>query len=60
VIDRKAGTAKAYETTGDKVDKGFQINKEKRIREAGGTSIRDKETGKLIPVEGVSEVRRQK
>jgi hypothetical protein len=60
VIDRKAGTAKAYETTGENVDKSFQLEKEKRIREAGGAYIRDKETGKLVPVEGTSGVRRQK
>jgi len=60
VIDQEAGTAKAYETTGDSVDKRLQQKKEERIRDAGGTYIRDKETRKLIPVEGVSEVRRQK
>jgi hypothetical protein len=60
VIDREAGSAKAYETTGDSVDKRLQQKKEERIRDAGGTYIRDKETGDLIPVEGVSEVRRQK
>ena len=60
VIDRDANTAKTYETTGDKVDKRLQQKKEERIRDAGGTFIRDKETGKLIPVENVSEIRRQK
>jgi hypothetical protein len=60
VIDRDAGTAKTYETTGEGVDKRLQIGKEKRIREQGGTFIRDKETGNLMPTEGVSEVRRQK
>jgi hypothetical protein len=60
VIDQEAGTAKAYETTGDNVDKRLQQQKEERIRDAGGTYVRDKKTGKLIPIEGVSEVRRQK
>jgi hypothetical protein len=60
VIDRDANAAKTYETTGSEVDKRLQLQKEDRIRKAGGTYIRDKETGKLIPVQGVSEVRRQK
>jgi len=60
VIDRDANSAKTYETTGDNVDKRLQIRKEERIRKEGGTFVRDKGTGKLIPTEGVSEVRRQK
>jgi hypothetical protein len=60
VIDRDANSAKTYETTGDNVDKRLQQKKEERIVGTGGTYIRDKETGKLVPVEGVSEVRRQK
>ena len=60
VIDRDANSAKTYETTGENVDKRLQLDKEKRIIEAGGKYIHDKETGELIPVEGVSEVRRQK
>lgn len=60
VIDREANSAKTYETTGDHVDKRLQQRKEKRIVEAGGRYIRDKETKKLVPLEGVSEIRRQK
>jgi hypothetical protein len=59
VIDREANTAKTYETTGMNVDKTEQLAKEQRIRDAGGTFIRDKETKKLVPVEGVSTVKRQ-
>jgi len=60
VIDRDANSAKTYETTGETVDKRWQQKKEEHIIEAGGKYIRDKETGNLVPVEGVSEVRRQK
>ena len=60
VIDRDANSAKTYETTGGNVDKRLQIRKEERIRKEGGTFVRDKGTGNLIPTEGVSEVRRQK
>ena len=60
VIDREANSAKTYETTGDNVDKRLQLSKEKSIRRKGGVYIRDKDTGKLIPAEGVSELRRQK
>ncbi len=59
VIDHNTGTAKTYETTGDNVDKRLQIDKEKRIRANGGTYIRDNETGKLVPTENISEIRRQ-
>lgn len=60
VIDRDANTAKTYETTGENVDKRLQQEKEERIIKTGGIYVRDRETGKLVPVEGVSEVRRQK
>jgi hypothetical protein len=60
VIDREANKAKTFETTGPNVNKSPQlVAKEQRIREAGGTHIRDKETRKIVPVEGISEVRRQ-
>jgi RHS repeat-associated protein len=59
VIDREANTAKTFETTGTNVDKRLQLQKEERIRQQGGTYIRDKETRQLVPVEGTSEVRRQ-
>ena len=59
VIDRKANTAKTYETTGPNVNKKAQIDKEQRIRDVGGTYIRDKETKALVPVQGNSKVIRQ-
>ena len=59
VINREANTAKTYETTGMDVSKKAQIEKEGRIREAGGTYIRDKETRQLVPVQKTSEVIRQ-
>jgi RHS repeat-associated protein len=59
VIDREANTAKTYETTGQNVDKTQQLAKEQRIRDAGGTYIRDKQTRQLVPVEGKSEIIRQ-
>jgi hypothetical protein len=59
VIDREANTAKTFETTGQNVSKEEQLAKEQRVREAGGKFVRDKETQQMVPVEGVSEVRRQ-
>ena len=59
VIDQKANVAKTYETTGENVSKVNQLRKEDRIRDAGGTYIRDKETRQLVPVQDVSQVRRQ-
>lgn len=59
VIDREANTAKTYETTGQNVNKTQQIRKEERIREAGGTYIRDKETRNLVPVQETSQVIKQ-
>jgi hypothetical protein len=59
VIDRDKGTAETHETTGPNVDKTDQLDKEKRIRAAGGTYIRDKETRKMVPVNDVSKVKRQ-
>jgi hypothetical protein len=59
VIDRSANTAKTYETTGPNVNKSAQIDKEQRVRDAGGTFIRDKETRQLVPVQEKSEVIRQ-
>ena len=59
VINRESNTAKTYETTGNNVDKRLQLEKEARIREQGGTYVRDKETRKLVPTEGQSELRRK-
>lgn len=59
VIDRDKGTARTYETTGNAVDKTVQLEKEQRVRDAGGRYIRDKETRKMVEVEGVSEVKRK-
>jgi hypothetical protein len=59
VIDRSANTAKTYETTGPSVRKELQIQKEDRIRSQGGTFIRDRETRKVVPTQGTSEVIRK-
>jgi hypothetical protein len=59
VIDQEANTAKTVETTGTNVNKDKQMLKEQRIRDAGGTYVRDRETKKLVPVDGVSEVRKR-
>ncbi|WP_338426903.1 RHS repeat domain-containing protein [Sphingopyxis kveilinensis] len=50
--------AKTVETTSPTAPKAGQLAKEERVRDAGGTHIRDRETGKLCEVSGVSEIRR--
>ncbi len=59
VIDPGTNTAKTFETTGPAVDKRLQLQKEQRIREQGGTFVKDKTTKQPVPVEDVSEVRRK-
>lgn len=54
----KDGKATTVETTSNTANKGAQSAKEDRIRDAGGTFVRDRETGKLCAVGGQSEIRR--
>jgi RHS repeat-associated protein len=54
----KDGKATTYETTSNTASKQAQLEKEQRIRDAGGTFIRDKETRKLCSVVSVSMIRR--
>jgi RHS repeat-associated protein len=54
------GRARTIETTSLTADKGLQMQKEQEIINRGGTYIRDKITRELIPVEGLSELRRVK
>jgi hypothetical protein len=51
IQDGKA--VRSVETTSMTADKAAQIAKENRIRESGGTFVRDKETGKLIDLKDV-------
>lgn len=60
VIDAEAKSAKTVETTSETADKTAQVAKEERIREAGGTYVRDRNTREIIPVEEISELRRRK
>ncbi len=53
------GKAKTYEATSQTAPKVFQMDKEQRIRDIGGTFIRDKETRAIIPTEGKSELIRR-
>ncbi|MCO7522448.1 RHS repeat-associated core domain-containing protein, partial [Pseudomonas sp. 1] len=53
------GQAKTYEVTSMTADKTDQILKERRILATGGTFVKDRSTGKLVPVVGVSEVVRR-
>jgi len=55
VIDPKTGTAATKEITGPGVNKTAQAAKEQRIIDSGGTFVRDRQTGKLCPVEGMCE-----
>ena len=52
------GKASTYETTSKTANKDAQAAKEDRIRDAGGTFVRDRQTGKLCTVVGPSELRR--
>jgi RHS repeat-associated protein len=54
----KDGQATTVETTSLKADKNPQLRKEERIRNEGGTYVRDRDTKQLVPVCSVSEVRR--
>ena len=54
----KDGKSQTYETTSPNASKRDQLDKEGRIRDAGGTFVRDRDTRELVPVCGLSEVRR--
>jgi hypothetical protein len=54
----KDGKATTYETTSKTANKDAQAAKEDRIRDAGGTFVRDRGTGKPCAVSGASEIRR--
>ena len=54
----KDGSAKTVETTSKTADKTAQAAKEQRILDSGGTNIRDRDTGTLVPVHGPCELRR--
>jgi hypothetical protein len=54
----KDGQARTFETTGPSVKKDSQIDRERRIRDSGGTFVRNRDTGRLCEVSGVSKVER--
>jgi hypothetical protein len=54
VIDN--GQAQTFEVTSPTADKAAQLDKETNILNAGGTYVRDRTTGLLVPVSGVSQV----
>ena len=56
VIEKGKGTA--YEVTSPSADKRDQLAKEGRIRAEGGTYVKDRSTGKLVPVSDISTVER--
>lgn len=49
------GRAQTYEVTSSTADKTLQAAKEQRILDAGGTYIRNRSTGDLVPVNGMSQ-----
>ena len=55
----EGGQAKTYEVTSHNADKREQIAKEARIRANGGTYIKVRSTGELVPVTGISKVERR-
>ena len=56
----KDGKACIYETTRLGASKDAQLAKEQRILDNGGNYIRGKETRELVPVNGRSEIIREK
>jgi RHS repeat-associated protein len=54
------GKAQTYEVTSPTADKVEQLAKEGRIRDAGGAYIRNRSTGDLVAVDGVSTLERIK
>lgn len=56
----KGNVMRTVEVTSKNAPKAEQLNKEKRIRAAGGQCIRDRKTGKLIRVPRVSRVVRRR
>ncbi|WP_329601662.1 RHS repeat-associated core domain-containing protein, partial [Paraburkholderia antibiotica] len=50
------GQAQTYEVTSPTADKTAQLDKETNILNAGGTYVRDRTTGQLAPVNGLSEI----
>ncbi len=55
----EGGAATTHEVTSMSADKRDQIDKERRIREAGGVFVKDRSTGELVPVLGISTVERR-
>ena len=49
------GQAQTFEVTSPTADKTLQVAKEQRILDAGGSYIRDRSTGNLVPVSGLSQ-----
>ncbi|MFI8222401.1 RHS repeat-associated core domain-containing protein [Pseudomonas sp. NPDC085632] len=55
----EGGQAHTYEVTSHNADKRDQMAKEARVRAKGGTFIRVRSTGELVPVTGISKVERR-
>lgn len=51
--------AQSYEITSPNADKRLQIAKESRIRASGGIYVKNRETGELVPVTGISKIVRR-
>jgi hypothetical protein len=54
----KDGKAQTHETTSMTADKTGQLAKEQRIIDSGGSYVRARDTKQLVPVCGVSDVKR--
>ncbi len=52
----EGGQAQTYEVTSMTADKDLQLAKEGRILQNSGTYIRDRSSGDLVPVNGVSDL----
>ena len=51
--------AQTYEVTSPSADKRLQIAKKARIRANGGAYIKNRSTGELVPVTGISKIIRR-
>jgi len=60
LVQNRHGTWTPVEVTGRNVNKVSQITKEERIREIGGIYARNRRTGDLIEVDGISRIIRVK
>jgi len=60
IVQTQNGKWKPIEVTSRTANKHYQISKEEGIRNAGGIYARNKNTGELVEVDGISRIIRIK